>query len=156
MHLKRALGRIRMRFYRARLRMPETKYQDSKPAPKTAIITFDDRLEAKQLKEVVAVIENFIGIAFNTLNDRDYMLLFEAYGLEGFDIKPGQHVAPEELSPGAKKVALCRARKSFRKNLEALLVKRSMSLKKEQTLVDEALRLLRSGHITETLGRFED
>lgn len=143
--LRRALDRHRKRAIRMRRREVELKDFNE------ALVAFNGveaKIDAAHMLEVTRLLRGFISLSLDSLSDRDYALLYERYNLQVYGINPReQMVSLEDLTPGARKTALSRARVHLLNELERRLAEAGTCLDKDRLVVRDALRLIRSGAV---------
>lgn len=139
-YLVRALHRNRMRAKRQLQR--QKKYQQIQSAPASRN-SAEERIEAEHLLKVARILKGFIGIAVESLSDRDYILICTRYDLGRFGFKSrSAGAARMPQSPGANKVALCRARIRLMQQIKNRLLDASTFLEDDRKVIDDALKML--------------
>lgn len=98
-------------------------------------------------------LKGFIALALESLPDRDYSLLLEAYELSRFGLRPRAGSLRLDPNSTAQRVALHRARLSFLKELDRLLVEATVALEKDRFFVQDLLSTVRSGDLEKALKR---
>ncbi|HEY9420220.1 MAG TPA: hypothetical protein VIW92_02310 [Thermoanaerobaculia bacterium] len=99
---------------------------------------------------VVKTLKGFLQLALENLNPRDYVLLYWAYRFDQVGFKPPVVPLPDLLRK-TRNVAMHRARKRFMAELESLLEAARQALDEDRLLIDDALKLMRTGLIGEVL-----
>jgi hypothetical protein len=106
----------------------------------------------QHLLKVVDRLHGYIEISLERLRPREYGILHDVYDLGEIGMAEPTEPSPlSDLKPGARRVAVCRARRRFLDELHGLLREACLSIRDEATVLEDVIRLIEGGHLADVL-----
>lgn len=104
----------------------------------------------QHLLEVLEKLQGFLEISLEQLRSRDYAILHDFYALGEIGMADPAEPSPlPGLKDGARRVAVCRARRNFLDRLERLFREAYESPEGEARILEDMIKLVEGGHLAE-------